>query len=154
MGRPQRANSKPVARALLLYREEEREMMGLCQAEVIGVIPGSPLARGRLTRAWQREKTKRFETDQFGKTLYSQTEEADRRVVDRLGEIADQRGVSRAQIALAWMLGKPAVTSPIVGATKLQHLKDAAASVSIRLTVEEIKSLEEPYTPHPILGFS
>ena len=91
---------------------------------------------------------------EFGKTLYSQTEEADRRVVDRLGEISDKRGVSRAQIALAWMLGKPAVTSPIVGATKLQHLKDAAASVSLRLTAEEIKSLEEPYTPHPILGFS
>src|SRR5580704_12277966 len=138
----------------LLYREEEREMMGLCAAEGMGVIPWSPLARGRLTRAWQSEKTNRFETDQFGKTLYSQTEEADRRVVDCLGKISDQRGVSRAQIALAWMLGKPAVTSPIVGATKLPHLKDAAASVALRLTTEEIKSLEEPYTPHPILGFS
>jgi len=138
----------------LLYREEEREMMGLCQSEGIGVIPWSPLARGRLTRPWQSESTKRFETDQFGKTLYSQTEEADRRVVDRLGEISDKRGVSRAQIALAWMLGKPAITSPIVGATKLQHLKDAAASISLRLTAEEIKSLEEPYTPHPTLGFS
>jgi aryl-alcohol dehydrogenase-like predicted oxidoreductase len=86
--------------------------------------------------------------------LYSQTEEADRRVVDRLGEISDKRGVSRAQIALAWMLGKRAVTSPIVGATKLQHLKDATASVSLRLTAEEIKSLEESYIPHPIVGFS
>ena len=111
-------------------------------------------SRGRLTRPWQSENTKRFETDQFGKTLYSQTEEADRRVVDRLGEISDKRGVSRAQIALAWMLGKRAVTSPIVGATKLQHLKDATASVSLRLTVEEIKSLEESYIPHPIVGFS
>ena len=138
----------------LLYREEEREMIGLCQSEGIGLIPWSPLARGRLTRPWQSESTKRFETDQFGKTLYSQTEEADRRVVDRLGEISDQRGVPHAQIALAWMLGKPAMTSPIVGATKLQHLKDAAASVSLRLTVEEIESLEEPYIPHPILGFS
>src|SRR5580700_6460292 len=138
----------------LIYREEEREMMGLCQAEGIGVIPWSPLARGRLARSTKAEGTKRFETDQFGKTLYSQTQEADRRVVDRLGEISGKRGVSRAQVALAWMLGKPAVTSPIVGATKLQHLKDAAASTSIRLTVEEIKSLEEPYTPHPTLGFS
>jgi 1-deoxyxylulose-5-phosphate synthase len=138
----------------LLYREEEREMMGLCQSEGIGVIPWSPLARGRLTRAWQSESTKRFETDQFGETLYSQTEEADRRVVDRLGEISDKRGVSRGQIALAWMLGKQAITSPIVGATKLQHLEDAAASVSLRLTAEEIKSLEEPYTPHPTLGFT
>src|SRR6266853_1183565 len=111
----------------LLYREEEREMMGLCQSEGIGVIPWSPLARGRLTRRWQSESTKRFETDQFGKTLYSQTEEADRRVVDRLGALCEKRGVPRAQIALAWMLGKPAMTSPIVGATKLQHLKDAAA---------------------------
>jgi aryl-alcohol dehydrogenase-like predicted oxidoreductase len=93
-------------------------------------------------------------TDQFGKTLYSQTEEADRRVVDRLGEISDQRGVSRAQIALAWMLGKRAITAPFVGATKLQHLKDAAASVSLRLTADEIQSLEAPYTPHPTLGFS
>src|SRR5580700_3766018 len=138
----------------LLYREEEREMIGLCQAEGVAVIPWSPLARGRLARPWQTESTKRFETDQFGKTLYSKTVEADRKVVDRLGEISDKRGVSRAQIALAWMLGKRAVTSPIVGATRLQHLKDAAASVSLRLTAEEIKSLEEPYTPHPILGFS
>ena len=138
----------------LLYREEEREMMGLCQSEGIGVIPWSPLARGRLTCPWESESTKRFETDQFGKTLYSQTEEADRRVVDRLGEISDKHGVPRAQIALAWMLGKPAMTSPIVGATKLHHLKDAAAAVSLRLTAEEIQSLEEPYTPHPIVGFS
>lgn len=128
--------------------------MGLCQSEGIGIIPWSPLARGRLTRPWQSESTKRFKTDQFGKNLYSQTEEADRRVVDRLGEISDTRGVPRAQIALAWMLGKPAKTSPIVFATKLQHLKDAAASVSLRLTAEEIESLEEPYAPHPILGFS
>src|ERR1700686_646545 len=115
----------------LLNREEEREMIALCQSEGIGVIPWSPLARGRLTRPWQSESTKRIETDPFGKTLYSQTEEADRRVVDRLGEISDKRGVSRAQIALAWMLGKPAVTSPIVGATKLHHFKEAAAAVSL-----------------------
>src|SRR6266478_44980 len=138
----------------LLYREEEREMMGLCQAEGIGVLPWSPLARGRLARPWQTENTKRFETDQFGKTMYSKTEEADRKVVDRLGEIAEKRGVSRAQLALAWMLGKPFVTSPIVGATKLNHLTDAVAALSLRLTPEEIASLEEAYTPHPVLGFS
>jgi 1-deoxyxylulose-5-phosphate synthase len=138
----------------LLYREEEREMMPLCQAEGIGVLPWSPLARGRLTRPWQTESTKRFETDQFGKTLYSKTEEADRRVVDRLGELSEKRGVPRAQLALAWMLSNPFVTSPIVGATKPNHLKDAVAALSLRLTPEEIASLEEPYAPHPVLGFS
>ncbi|HZV87871.1 MAG TPA: aldo/keto reductase [Candidatus Binatus sp.] len=138
----------------LLYREEEREMMPLCQAEGIGVIPWSPLARGRLTRGWQSENTKRFETDQFGKTLFSKTEEADHRVVERLGELAEKRGVPRAQLALAWMLNKPFVTSPIVGATKPHHLVDAVAALSVRLTPEEIAFLEEPYTPHPVLGFS
>jgi aryl-alcohol dehydrogenase-like predicted oxidoreductase len=102
----------------LLNREEEREMMPLCQAEGIGVLPWSPLARGRLARPWQIESTKRFETDQFGKALYSKTEEADRKVVDRLGELSETRGVPRAQLAVAWMLGKPFVTSPIVGATE------------------------------------
>jgi aryl-alcohol dehydrogenase-like predicted oxidoreductase len=138
----------------LLYREEEREMMPLCQAEGIGVLPWSPLARGRLARPWQTENTKRFETDQFGKTMYSKTEEADRKVVHRLGEIAEKRGVSRAQLALAWMLSKPFLTSPIVGATKPHHLTDAVAALSLRLTPEEIASLEEVYTPHPVLGFS
>ena len=137
----------------LLYREEEREMIPLCQSEGIGVIPWSPLARGRLARPWQTESTKRYETDQFGKSLYSQTEEIDHPVVDRLGRISEQRGASRAQVALAWMLSKPAITSPIVGATKPHHLADAAAALSLRLTPEEIASLEEPYTPHPVLGF-
>ena len=137
----------------LLYREEEREMIPLCQSEGIGVIPWSPLARGRLARPWQTESTKRYETDQFGKILYSQTEETDRLVVDRLGRISEQRGASRAQVALAWMLSKPAITSPIVGATKPHHLSDAAAALSLRLTPEEIASLEEPYTPHPVVGF-
>ena len=138
----------------LLYREEEREVMPLCQAEGIGVIPWSPLARGRLTRPWQAENTKRFETDQFGKTMYSKTEEADRKVVDRLTELSEKRGVPRAQLALAWMLNKPFVTCPIVGATKPNHLTDAVAALSLRLTPEEIALLEEPYTPHPVLGFS
>lgn len=137
----------------LLYREEEREMIPLCQSEGIGVIPWSPLARGRLARPWQTESTKRYETDQFGKSLYSQTEELDHSVVDRLGRISEQRGASRAQVALAWVLNKPAITSPIVGATRPHHLSDAAAALSLRLTPEEIASLEEPYTPHPVVGF-
>jgi 1-deoxyxylulose-5-phosphate synthase len=138
----------------LLYREEEREMMPLCQSEGVGVIPWSPLARGRLGRPWQGESTKRLETDQFGKALYSKTEDADRKVIDRLGELSEKRGAPRAQLALAWMLGKPFVTSPIVGATKPHHLSDAAAALSLRLTPEETASLEEPYTPHPVLGFT
>ena len=138
----------------LLYREEEREMIPLCQSEGIGVIPWSPLARGRLARPWQSEHTKRYETDQFGKRMYSQSEEADRKVVDRLGQVAEQRGVPRAQLALAWLLSKPVITSPIVGATKAHHLQDAVAAFSLRLTSEEVASLEEPYAPHPVLGFS
>jgi aryl-alcohol dehydrogenase-like predicted oxidoreductase len=138
----------------LLYREEEREMMPLCQSEGIGVIPWSPLARGRLARPWQTETTKRYETDQFGMKLYSQTQEADRKIVDRLGEIAGRRGVARAQVALAWMLGKQGITAPIVGATKPHHLQDAIAAVSLRLSPEEISVLEESYVPHPVLGHS
>ena len=138
----------------LLYREEEREMIGLCKAEGVAVIPWSPLARGRLTRAWKAETTVRSESDAFGNRLYAQTEEADRRVVDRLGEIAEERGVPRAQIALAWLLAKPAVTAPVVGASKPNHLEDAAAALSIRLSEKEMTALEEPYVPHPVLGFS
>jgi len=138
----------------LVYREEEREMIPLCLEEGIGLIPWSPLARGRLARPWQSEHTKRYETDQFGKSLYMQSEEADRKVVDRLGQLAEQRGVARAQLALAWLLSKPVIASPIVGATKPHHLQDAVAALSLRLTPEEIASLEEPYAPHPVLGFS
>jgi aryl-alcohol dehydrogenase-like predicted oxidoreductase len=137
----------------LLYREEEREMIPLCKSEGIGIIPWSPLARGRLARPWQSEHTKRYETDQFGKSMYSHTEDVDRKVVDRLGEVAERRGVPRAQLALAWLLSKP-VTAPIVGATKQRHLEDAVAALTLRLTSEEIAALEEPYTPHPVLGFS
>ena len=138
----------------LLYREEEREMIPLCESEGIGVIPWSPLARGRLARPWQDEHTKRYETDQFGKSMYSQSEEADRKVVDRLGQVAEQRAVPRAQVALAWLLSRPGLTSPIVGATKPHHLQDAVAALSLRLTPEDIASLEETYAPHPVLGFS
>jgi aryl-alcohol dehydrogenase-like predicted oxidoreductase len=138
----------------LLYREEEREMIPLCRSEGIGIIPWSPLARGRLTRPWQSESTKRFETDQFGKKIYSQTEDADRKVVDRLGQISEQRGVCRAQLALAWLLAQPGITAPIVGVTKTNHLQDAIEALSLRLSPEEIASLEEPYTPHPVLGLN
>ena len=138
----------------LLYREEEREMMGLCCAEGIAVIPWSPLARGRLTRPWNTEASVRSTSDVFGKSMYSKSEEADERVVDRLGEIAEKRGIPHAQVALAWLLSKPGVTAPIVGATKANHLEDAVAALSVHLTPEEMKALEEPYVPHPVLGFS
>jgi aryl-alcohol dehydrogenase-like predicted oxidoreductase len=138
----------------LLYREEEREMMALCRSEGIGVIPWSPLARGRLARPWKAEGTKRSQTDVFGNGMYSRTEQSDRKVVDRLGELSVRRGLPRAQLALAWMLGKPFITAPIVGATKPHHLEDAVAALSVRLTPEETIALEELYEPHPVLGFS
>jgi 1-deoxyxylulose-5-phosphate synthase len=137
----------------LLYREEEREMLRLCQAEGIGVIPWSPLARGRLTRDWD-ESSARSETDEFGKTLYAKTAEADRKVVERVAEIASRRGVPRAQVALAWLLHKPVVTAPIVGVSKPQHLEDAVAALSLKLMHEELAELEEPYVPHAVAGFA
>ncbi|MBV9469018.1 MAG: aldo/keto reductase, partial [Abitibacteriaceae bacterium] len=123
----------------LLYREEEREMMGLCADQGIGVIPWSPLARGRLTRAWD-ERTERAETDEFGKTLYTP---GDQQIVERVAAVAQQRGVPRAQVALAWMLSKPFVTAPIIGASKPHHLDDAVASLELKLTPQEITTLEE-----------
>ncbi len=139
----------------LLYREEEREMIPLCQAEGIGVLPWSPLARGRLARSWdEKGNTQRAGSDDFDKTLYAQTEAADRVVVDRVGEVAEARRLPRAQVALAWLLSKPAVTSPIIGATKPEHLEDAVAALSLALSPEETARLEEPYVPHPVLGFS
>ncbi|MBW4080799.1 aldo/keto reductase [Paenibacillus sp. S150] len=137
----------------LLYREEEREMLPLCEAEGIGVIPWSPLARGRLTRDWEETST-RSATDEFGKQLYAKTEEADRTVAFRVKEIAEERGIPRARVALAWVLQKKPVTAPVVGATRMVHLEDAAAAVAIRLSPEEIQRLEEPYLPHPVVGFS
>jgi len=134
----------------LLYREEEREMLPLCVDEGVGVIPWSPLARGRLTRDWD-ETTERSETDEFGKTLYSQV---DRPIVEGVAKIAAARGIGRAQVALAWLLHKPAVTAPIVGITKLPQLADALASLEVELTVEEIAQLEAPYVPHEIVGHS
>jgi len=138
----------------LLYREEEREMIPLCRAEGIGIIPWSPLARGRLTRPWQSENTMRSGTDNFGNKMYAPTEEADRKVVEALGSLAKKRGLPQAQLALAWMLAKPGITAPIVGATKQHHLEDAVAALDVKLTPEEIAELEEPYIPHPVLGFN
>jgi aryl-alcohol dehydrogenase-like predicted oxidoreductase len=136
----------------LIYREEEREMLPLCRAEGVGVIPWSPLARGRLTRPPETQTT-RSGSDRFGEIIYRRTAEADRAVIDRLGEAADARGLPRAQLALAWLLAKPGVTAPIIGATKLQHLSDAVAAVELKLSAEEIKALEAPYVPHPVSGF-
>jgi len=137
----------------LLYREEEREMLPLCAAEGIGLIPWSPLARGRLTRDWD-EKTERSETDLFGRTLYNSTATTDRRIVERVTEIAAERGVSRAQVALAWVLAKPEVSAPIIGASRHGHLEDAIAALTLELTDQEIDRLEEPYVPHAVVGFA
>lgn len=135
----------------LIYREEEREMMPLCISEKIGVIPYSPLASGRLTRDWS-ETTHRSETDMVQKSKYDATADADRVIVERVAEIAAERGIPRVQVALAWLLQKQPVTAPIVGATKISHLEDAAAALSVNLTPEEIASLEEPYVPHRVVG--
>jgi aryl-alcohol dehydrogenase-like predicted oxidoreductase len=135
----------------LLYREEEREMLPLCREEGIGVIPWSPLAKGRLTRDWN-EQTARSEIDEVGKAFYAKMAEADRKVVEVVAEIAAKRGIPRAQVALAWVLQKEQVTSPIIGATKANHLEDAVAAVSVKLEPSEIASLEEPYVPHPVIG--
>jgi aryl-alcohol dehydrogenase-like predicted oxidoreductase len=137
----------------LLYREEEREMLPLCQAEGIGVIPWSPLARGRLTRPWD-ETSERAESDEFGKSLYAPTAEADRKVVEALAAVAAARGVPTAQVALAWVLAKPDVSAPIIGASKPGHLSDALAALELTLSDEEIAQLEAPYVPHAVVGFS
>jgi 1-deoxyxylulose-5-phosphate synthase len=132
----------------LLYREEEREMLPLCEDMGVGVIPWSPLARGRLTRDWD-ESTARSETDQFGSTLYR---DEDKGIVEAVAKVAEARGVSRAQVALAWVMAQPAVTSPIVGVTKPQHLTDAVAAVDLELTDDELEQLGAGYVPHAIAG--
>ncbi|HZR02245.1 MAG TPA: aldo/keto reductase [Burkholderiales bacterium] len=137
----------------LIYREEEREMLPMCAAEGIAVIPWSPMARGRLTRNWN-EQTERQRTDDMMGKLYPQSDEADRKVAEQVAAIATKRGVPRAQIALAWVLSKPVVTAPIIGASKPNHLDDAVAALSIQLTPEEISALESPYVPHAVVGFS
>jgi aryl-alcohol dehydrogenase (NADP+) len=135
----------------LLYREEEREMIPLCRAEGVGLIPWSPLARGRLARQPQAG-TVRSRTDEFATRLYSATTETDERVVVRLQKVAAARSVPPARIALAWMLHQPGITAPIIGASKPHHLEDALAAPGIKLTTEEIKVLEEPYVPHAVVG--
>jgi aryl-alcohol dehydrogenase-like predicted oxidoreductase len=132
----------------LIYREEEREMLPLCDDMGVGVIPWSPLARGRLTRDWDAS-TARAETDEFGSSLYRGEDKA---IVDTVAEVAERRGASRAQVALAWLLAQPVVTSPIVGVTKPQHLTDAVAAVDLELTADEIDELGAGYTPHAIAG--
>lgn len=127
-------------------------MLPLCEAEGVGVIPWSPLARGRLTRSWD-DATERSRADEFGRTLYAATAAADRQVVERVAEVATARGVPMAQVALAWVLGKDAVSAPIVGATRPEHLDDAIAAVEISLDAAETARLEEPYIPHGIVGF-
>ena len=133
----------------LLYREEEREMLPLCEDQGIGVIPWSPLARGRLTRKWD-DVTERSRTDEFGKRLYS---DDDRAIVDAVANVAEKRGASRAQVALAWLLSKPVVSAPIVGVTSPEQLADLLGALSVELSAEEIEQLEAPYEPHAISGF-
>lgn len=132
----------------LLYREEEREMLPLCEDQGVGVIPWSPLARGRLTRDWDTE-TARTETDEFGGSLYR---DEDKAVVDTVAAVAERRGVPRAQVALAWLLHQPVVTAPIVGVTKPQHLADAVAAVDLELSDDELEELGSDYTPHAVAG--
>ena len=138
-----------------LYREEEREMIGLCLEEGIGVIPWSPLARGKLTRPWSEHgaDTKRAETDQFGKTLYRGAEEAEKAIIDAVARIAGSRGIPMAQVAMAWLLAKPGITAPIAGASKPHHLEDAVAALSVKLTEDEISAIETPYIPRRVAGF-
>jgi aryl-alcohol dehydrogenase-like predicted oxidoreductase len=134
----------------LLYREEEREMLRLCLSEGVGVTPWSPLARGRLARPWSEEpQTERAKSDNFAKKLFTKTADIDKPVIDRLNEVARARELPLSQVALAWLLHKPAITSPIVGATKPHHLEDAVAALSVTLTDEETDRLEELYQPHP-----
>ncbi|MEH7608815.1 aldo/keto reductase [Priestia megaterium] len=135
----------------LMYREEEREMLPLCKEEKIAVTPYSPLASGRLTRDWS-ETTLRSETDQVQKNKYDATADTDRLIVERVAELAEKHSVPRSHIALAWLLQKEPVAAPIVGATKISHLEDAVAALSVSLTPEDVSYLEEPYVPHSIVG--
>jgi aryl-alcohol dehydrogenase-like predicted oxidoreductase len=136
----------------LIYREDEREMLPLCRDQGIGVIPWSPLGRGRLARPWG-EHTPRIATDAFGATLFAHTEDNDRRVAEALGGVAAQRGAPRAQVALAWLLQTTGVTAPIIGASKPGHLEDAVAALDLKLHPEEMAALEAPYLPHTVVGF-
>lgn len=136
----------------LIYREEEREMLPLCWQEEVAVIPWSPLAHGRLTRPWG-ETTARVVSDEFGKTLYSTTEENDAQIAERLAGVAEELGATRAQTALAWLLGKRGVAAPIIGASREEQLDELLAAVDLTLTPEQVAELETPYQPHPVVGF-
>jgi len=138
----------------LLYREEEREMVPLCRDQGVGLIPWSPLARGRLARGPEPKGTKRSETDRFGKTLYSAMAEADQQVIAALDGLAKARRLPHAQIALAWLLSKDPVVAPIVGATKMEHLEAAVGALGVRLSEGEVATLEAPYLTHPVAGFN
>ena len=137
----------------LVYREEEREMLPLCRADGIGVLPWSPLGGGKLTRPWGT-KTDRSTTDRYNKSMYDADEDADQGIVQTVAEVAEARGVAMAQVALAWLLHKPGITAPIVGASKLQHVEDALAAAALDLSDEEVALLEAPYRPHRQRGFS
>lgn len=138
----------------LLYREEEREMLPLCHSEGVAVVPWSPLARGRLARPWSEEPvTERARLDDWGAGIYAASRDSDGKVVNRLGKLSEARGIPRAQIALAWLLSKPAVTAPIVGVTKPEQLADAVSALFVNLSKEEIAALEAPYIPHAVSGF-
>jgi len=136
----------------LIYREEEREMLPLCRAEGIGAIPYSPLAAGRLTRDWTADSSLRAQTDQIAISKYDATADADRQIIVRVAELAEKHGVLRSQVALAWLLQKEPVTAPIIGATKVAHLDDAAGALAVKLSAEEVAYLEEPYVPHRVIG--
>ncbi|WP_039056251.1 aldo/keto reductase [Enterobacter sp. Bisph1] len=136
----------------LIYREEEREMLPLCYQEGVAIIPWSPLARGRLTRPWG-ETTARLVSDEFGKTLYSETDDNDARIAERLAGVAEETGASRAQVALAWLLSKPGVAAPIIGTSREEQLADLLGAVDLTLKPEQIAELETPYKQHPVVGF-
>ncbi len=136
----------------LLYREEEREMLPLCQDQGVGVIPWSPLARGRLARPWGAD-TPRIASDVFGATLFKHTEANDALVHAALAQVAAQRGAPLAAVALAWLLQKPGVTAPIIGASKPGHFDDALAALGLQLSAEDIATLQAPYLPHAVVGF-
>jgi len=135
----------------LIYREEEREMLPLCLEEGIAVTPYSPLASGRLARDWS-ERTTRLETDPIARQKYDATADSDRMVIERVAEVAEKQGVPRAHISLAWMLHKVPVVAPVIGATKISHLESAVEALSVKLSLEDMAYLEEPYVPHPVVG--
>jgi aryl-alcohol dehydrogenase-like predicted oxidoreductase len=137
----------------LIYREEEREMIPLCIDQGVGVIPWSPLARGKITRDWD-DATFRSGNDVYGMAMYAQIEAQDRKISEAVGAIAAERGVSRAEVALAWLLAKPGITAPIIGTTRPAHLTDALAALDLKLSAEEMARLEADYVPHKVVGFT